>query len=150
MRLRVLIVDDHHAFADSLAIAVDAQDDLECLGTAGTVDEAISIAKDNEPDVVPMDVELPEVDGLVGTARLKQLCPEARVLILTGHDEPSVMARAADAGASGFLPKHLHVPEVIEAISSARSGGMIVDRATLSLLVNRAQPDRAGRRLRST
>ena len=139
MPLRVLIVDDHHAFADSLAIAIDVQGDLECIGTAGTVDEALAHARRNPPDVVLMDVDLPGADGLEGTVRLKELCPEAKVLILTGRTDLGVVGRAADAGASGFLPKESRVADVIESIRSAGQGQMLIDARTLSLILASTQ-----------
>src|SRR4029079_17142400 len=116
MAQRVLIVDDHLAFAEAVALAVDAQADLECVGVSQTVDEALRLAADRAPDVVLMDVYLPEVDGIEGTRRMKSLRPETHVLALTGHTELDILTKAATAGASGLLPKESSLRESIDAI----------------------------------
>jgi DNA-binding NarL/FixJ family response regulator len=145
---RVMIVDDHRAFAEALGIAIDAQWDLECVGIASTVQEAVDKATEHQPDVVLMDFVLPDLDGIEGTRRLKEVCPETQVVMLTGYAEPDVMAQAAASGACGFLAKESPVGDVIRAIRTASEGGMLVEYSALAAVLERLRDPRpAARRL---
>jgi len=134
-RTRVLIVDDHRAFSEALAIAVGMQGDLACVGGAGSIEEALRLASEASPDIVLMDVRLPDGDGIDAIARVRAAAPEALVLILTGHTDVDVLARAASAGASGFLPKESSISAIIETIRAARGGNMLVDGTTLAAIL---------------
>ena len=91
----VLIVDDHRAFAEALGIAIDLQPDLEQVGAATTVEEAMGIVSDASPDVVLMDIRLPGTDGIEGVRMIKELDGQVRVVVLTGFADADTMARAA-------------------------------------------------------
>jgi DNA-binding NarL/FixJ family response regulator len=134
-KTRVLIVDDHRAFSEALAIAVDIQDDLACVGGAGSIAEALALVGEADPDIILMDVRLPDGDGIEATSRVRSAAPHALVLILTGHTDVDVLSRAASAGASGFLPKESSISAVIETIRAARSGNMLVDGTTLAAIL---------------
>ncbi|HXA29866.1 MAG TPA: response regulator transcription factor [Candidatus Angelobacter sp.] len=134
---RVLVIDDHHAVAEAVAMAIDTQDDLDCVGTAGSIGEGRRLAAELHPDVILIDVELPDGDGIEAVPDLRRDNPRARVLVLTGHTAVAVLARAASAGVCGFLPKESGIQEVLRAIRVARDGGMIVNNATLSGVLNR-------------
>lgn len=136
-RTRVLIVDDHRSFAEALVIAIDHHDDMCSVGAVATIAEAIACFESAEPDVVLMDVRLPDGDGIEATERLLLLRPDTRVVILTGHTDVDVLARAATAGASGFLPKESTIGSVIHAIRTARSGEMLVEGTTLAAILGR-------------
>lgn len=140
--IRALIVDDHRAFSEALATAVNVQEDIECVGVATTVAEALALAAERSPDVVLMDVRLPDADGIEGTLRLKAMRPEARVLVLTAHTDLTVMARAASAGAAGFLPKESPVAEILQAIRTANGGGMLVESSSLAMVLQRLGTER--------
>lgn len=129
--IRLVIVDDHHAFAEALSLAVGLESDIECVGTAPSVEEALRLAKEFQPDVVLMDVRLPDRDGIEGTAAIKQLLPRTRVVVLTGHADVGLMARAAQAGAAGFLAKESKIVDILRAIRTAGEGGMLIEPATL-------------------
>jgi DNA-binding NarL/FixJ family response regulator len=134
---RVLVIDDHSALAEAVAMAIDAQADLDCVGTAGTIAEGRRLAAELEPDVILIDVELPDGDGIEAVPELRRDNPRTRVLVLTGHTAVGVLARAASAGVCGFLPKESGIQEVLRAVRVARHGGMIVNNATLSGVLNR-------------
>ena len=136
-RARVLVVDDHSAVAEAVAMAIDSQSDLQCVGTASSLAEARRMAAEQSPDVILIDVELPDGDGIEAVPELRRETPRARVLVLTGHTAVSVLARAASAGVCGFLPKESGIHEVLRAIRVARDGGMIVNNATLSSVLDR-------------
>jgi DNA-binding NarL/FixJ family response regulator len=134
--IRVLIVEDHFALADSLELAIGLQPDMECVGLAGTVSQALELVAGCSPDVVLMDVRLPDGNGIEATARIKAIRPGTSVLILTALPDPLLMARAAEARASGFLRKAARVSEILRSIRLAAAGGLTLDPSTLRALVN--------------
>lgn len=136
-RTRVLIVDDHRAFAGALEMAVRTFADLEVVGAAASVAEAMACIEDLAPDVVLMDIRLPDGDGIEATARVRELHPDARVIVLTGHTDVEVLTRAASAGAAGFLPKESSIGSVIAALRAARSSEMLVEGSTLAAILGR-------------
>lgn len=133
----VLVVDDHASVGEAIGMAVDLQDDLECVGVAPTLAGALDAVARQAPDVVLMDVRLPDADGIDGAGHVKALRPETRILVFTAHADLELMARAAAAGACGFLPKTTPVAKILEAIRTARDGGMLVEQSALSALVQR-------------
>lgn len=134
---RVLIVDDHRAFADALMFAIDHQVDLQGVGSALTIAEALAQVRTASPDVVLLDIRLPDGDGIDAVSRLREIAPAARILILTGHTGVEVLARAAAAGVAGFLPKESSIASVLAAIRAARGGEMLVEGATLAAILGR-------------
>lgn len=128
---RVLVVDDHRVVAETFRMAIDIEDDLECVGLASTVEEAVARVVDLSPDVVLMDVRLPGVDGIEGTRRIKALRPAVRVLIVSAYTGVDVVARAAAAGASGVLTKEGALADMVKALKTAGGSGMIVDSLAL-------------------
>ncbi len=135
--IRVLIIDDHAALSGALAIAIDGYPDLVCVGTAGTLALATSRIADLKPDVVLLDVYLPDGNGIDAIPGIVAAHPGVRVLVLTGHTDVDLLSRAAAQGASGFLPKESSVSAVIAAIRAAVAGQMLVDGATLASILGR-------------
>lgn len=144
----VLVVDDHIAFSEAIGTAIDLQHDLVCVGVAATAEAALELVGEQSPDVVLMDVHLPDLDGIEATARVKALRPEARVVVLTSETSSGVAARAAIAGASGFLLKTSPIADVLAAVRTAGEGGMLVDPSTLAAVLQgvRASPGPQPRR----
>lgn len=124
--ITVLVVDDHQTFAELLALALGAEPALRYIGHARNSAEADAMVADLDPDVVLMDVQLPDVDGLTTTERLVAKHPDLRVVVLTAHSDPSLVTRAAAAGACGFLPKDGALRDVLQALRTAHRGGMVV------------------------
>lgn len=145
----VVIVDDHRAFAESLALALDTQTGLECVGTAATVEEALEVVGERQPAIVVMDAYLPGTDGVEGTRRVLEIAPETHVVILTGHAEVDLLAQAAQAGAAGFLSKEAAFSEIVDALRSVSEGTMLVAPETLGDLVDRTRRSSIGRRSES-
>jgi DNA-binding NarL/FixJ family response regulator len=140
---RVLIVDDHRAFSEALAAAIDGNPDLACVGTPTTIGECLAMLEQVTPDVVLMDIYLPDGDGIEAIPAIRARHGKARILIMTGYTDVEVMARAASAGASGFLPKENSIGAVLAAIRAVGDGQMLVDGSTLAAIlgqVGRAAP----------
>lgn len=123
---RVLVVDDHRTFAELLSLAVSAEPDLECVAIAGSGAEAVAAAQELQPDVVVMDIEMPRQDGLTATRRIREVAPAAVIVVVTAHRDPQWVVRATQAGASAFVPKNGSLPEMLDVLRRARSGGMLV------------------------
>jgi DNA-binding NarL/FixJ family response regulator len=139
---RVLVVDDHTIFADLLAYSIDAEDDFVCVGRAMTVAQAIAMTESLRPDIVLMDIGLPDGDGVDATARIVERHPHMRVLILTGSVDQDLFARSARAGAIAFLGKYGPLDEVLATLRGARAGTVIVNSTLLSMF---SSPTPAGR-----
>lgn len=136
----VMVVEDQQALASALEVAINAQSDLECVGAARTVDDAIQLMSRQVPDVVLMNVELPGVDGIEGTRRIKGSYPHVRVLIVTAGASSHRLAAAADAGAAGFLSKDTAFSEIVAAIRNPAEGKMVIEGTTLKDLLADIRP----------
>jgi DNA-binding NarL/FixJ family response regulator len=136
---RILVVDDHRTFAELLSMALDSEPDLTCVGHALSAGEAFALAARLRPDVVIMDVQLPDLDGLEATRRLVADCPALRVIVLTAHVGPEFVARAAAAGACAFLPKDGALAEMLRTVRTAHRGTLVLmPEAVLALAADRA------------
>ena len=134
---RVMLVDDHRTFSEALALAIDRDPYLTCVGTPTTIAEALAMARPMEPDVVLLDIYLPDGDGIEAIPRIRALLPRVGILVMTGHTDVGVMARAASAGASGFLPKENSIGAVLGAIRAARDDEILVRGSTLTDILSR-------------
>ena len=133
--IRVLVVDDHCTFAELVVVALAHEDDLDCVGAAHDADRARRMAQELAPDVVLMDVNLGDQDGLDLTAELVAAHPGLRVVVLTAHADGDTMRRAAAAGACALLPKDGSLPDLLNGLRSARPGGFVVHPTLLRTLV---------------
>ena len=122
----VLIVDDHRCFADLLSAALESVPGIRCLGTAGSAGEGIARAAELSPSVVVMDILMPGTDGLAATRRLRAASPGTAVAVVTAHLDGEWVARAAQAGASAFIPKTGSLAEMISMLKEAKPGRMSV------------------------
>jgi DNA-binding NarL/FixJ family response regulator len=126
----VLIVEDQQVLASALEIAIGTQPDMDCVGTVGTVDDALTQIAKRRPDVVLMDIQLPGTDGIEGTRRIKAVDPDVSILILTAGATPVRLAAAAAAGATGFLAKDGPFGDVLAAIRNPMPGKMVIEGST--------------------
>jgi DNA-binding NarL/FixJ family response regulator len=125
-------------------MAVDLQLDLRFVGVASTAEEGLGLIAMERPDVAIIDVVLPGADGIEVTRRTRELSPETRVVVLTARGDIAVMARAAAAGAAGFVSKTRPVAEILAAIRAAGEGEISLDRSTLSALLVRLEANGSG------
>jgi DNA-binding NarL/FixJ family response regulator len=126
MSVRVLIVDDHAVVRAGLKMLIDAEDDLEAVGEAGTAREAIFEARTTKPDVVLMDVMMPEQSGIEAVPQLLHEHADAKVLVLSMQDDPRYVREAFEAGASGYVLKEAADAELVAAIREVAAGGHYV------------------------
>jgi len=118
--LRVLLVDDHRALTDAIALALRGEPDLECVAVAHTLPEALAKAGAYRPDVVLLDVRLPGHDGLDHLADLLATVPGVRVVVLTAAAQAHTARRALAAGAAAYLTKDAPLEDILGALRHAR------------------------------
>jgi DNA-binding NarL/FixJ family response regulator len=132
---RILLVDDQELLRMGFRMVLDAQDDLEVVGEAGTGVEAIALAEELTPDVILMDVRMPELDGVQATGTLVGRGNPARIIILTTFDLDEYAHAALRAGASGFLLKDAPPADLLSAIRAVASGDAVVAPSTTRRLL---------------
>ncbi|MFL5865938.1 MAG: response regulator [Thermoleophilaceae bacterium] len=145
--IRVVIADDQDLVREGLRMMLDAEKDIEVVGEAANGAKALDAARDNDPDVVLMDVRMPEVDGLEATARLVDSNARTRVLVLTTFDLDEYVYRAMKAGASGFLLKDANREQLAAAVRTVAAGDALLAPAITRRLVEdfcRRPPPSAG------
>jgi len=133
--IRVLIVDDHAVVRSGLHLLLDAEKDIQVVGEAGDVRTAVFETREQQPDVVLMDVVMPEQTGIEGVPLVLKEAPNARILILSMQDDPRYVREAFAAGASGYVLKEAADAEVVSAIREVASGGRYVHPALGARLV---------------
>jgi len=121
--LRVIVVDDHPVFRDGLRALLATEVDLEVVGVAGTGAEAVALVEDEQPDVVVMDLHMPDLDGVSATRQIVHTSPHVAVLVLTMFDDDDSVFAAMRAGARGYLLKGANQADVIRAVQSVGAGG---------------------------
>src|ERR671929_2260722 len=126
MATRVLIVDDHAVVRSGLRLVLEAEDDVEPVGEAGTARDAIFQNRSLQPDVILLDVVLPDQSGLDAIPTLLHERPEAKVLVLSMQDDPQYVRQAFAAGASGYVLKEAADTEVVAAVREVAKGGRYV------------------------
>jgi len=124
--IRVLIADDHAVVRAGLKLLLDAQEDIETVGEAGSGDEAIRLAHSLKPDVVLLDVVMPGRSGIEATPELLAASPKSKVLVLSMQDDARYVHEAFAAGASGYVLKEAADSEVVQAVREVANGGRYV------------------------
>jgi len=124
--IRVLIVDDQRLMRDGLRTLIELETDLDVAGEAANGLEAVSAYRDLEPDIVLMDIQMPNLNGVEATRRIKADWPEANILILTTFDDDEYIFEALRAGASGYLLKDVSGKELASAIRTISEGGTLI------------------------
>jgi len=139
LAIRVLIVDDHAVFCQALATMLRTEPEIEVVGQAGTVRGAIDEARTLQPDVVLLDVHMPDGSGIEAAAAIKKNRPQTQVVILTSDDEESVLQSAVQVGVTGYLSKHESAAQVVEAVRSAARGEALIAPYMLARLLHGLQ-----------
>ena len=134
--IRVLVIDDHVVFSDALATILGTEPEIEVVGNGGTVQEAINSARALHPDVVLLDVHLPDGSGIAAVAAIKKDRPQTQVVILTSDEDESVLRSAVQAGVTGYLSKHESAAQVVQAVRSAARGEALIAPYMLARLLH--------------
>lgn len=137
--IRIMIADDHLLVRDGLNLLVSTFDDLEVVAVADDGEQAVRLCAEVHPDVILMDIVMPNMDGPTATACIRKDWPDVQVLSLTSFVEEDLVQRAIGAGAIGYLLKEASADELAEAIRAAHQGRSTLDFRAMQLLVRAGQ-----------
>ncbi|MBB4636656.1 response regulator transcription factor [Longimicrobium terrae] len=141
-RIRVLLADDHAVLRSGLEALLALEDDVEVVGQAGTGEEAVEKTRLLRPDVVVMDLAMPEMDGLEATRRIAALALETHVLVLTSQTEEEYLVPVLEAGASGFVRKTSADVDLLQAIRTVAGGEVFLYPSATRVLLSKYQQAR--------
>jgi two-component system, NarL family, response regulator NreC len=135
MTIRLVLVDDHVVVRSGLRMLLDGISDIEIIGEAGTAQQAFEVVKVLRPDVVLMDIGLPDSSGIDAARAIKERYPATAIVALTIHEDEEYFFKMLDAGASGYVPKRAAPEELITAIRAAAEGEVYLYPSMAKLLV---------------
>jgi DNA-binding NarL/FixJ family response regulator len=138
-QIRIVIADDHPIFRAGLQGLLSAQEDFQVVGEAANGREAVSVVRHAVPDVLLVDLQMPQLDGVGAIREIKDLAPATRILVLTTYDSDGDILRAVEAGATGYLLKDTPREELFKAIRATANGDSVLSPAVASKLVGRAR-----------
>lgn len=135
MTTQILIADDQGLLRAGLRALLSKESDLKVIGEADNGATALNLAQELSPDVILLDISMPDLDGIEATKRLKKILPEAKVLIITVHEDEGLLQEAIRAGAAGYIVKRAVESELIDAIRAVRRGDMYIHPAMTRALL---------------
>ena len=121
--IKTVIIEDHRAMRDGLVSLINFTDGFKCIGSFGTMEEALARLRHDKPDVVLSDIGLPGMDGIEGIKKIKEMYPQMTILMLSVYDDDERIFDALCAGASGYLLKRTPPSKILESMREAISGG---------------------------
>jgi two-component system response regulator NreC len=134
--LRILLVDDHAVVREGLRLLINTQADMEVVGEADDGSQVLQQAKALQPDVVIMDISMPQLNGVQATERLKAAYPRIKILVLSSYSDEAHIRQALASGASSYVLKRTIAEELIRAIRTVMSGGVYLDPSIAGMVVN--------------
>ena len=135
MKIKIYLVDDHSVIRYGLRMLLGGDKNVEIIGEAASASEALNAMAELKPDVVLMDISLPDLSGIEATREIKRLWPDTAVVALTIHEDEEYFFKMLDAGASGYVPKRAAPEELLTAIHAANSGDVYLYPSLAKLLV---------------
>lgn len=135
-KLKILIAEDHGTVRDGIKMIINAQDDMEVVGEAADGRKAVEMARELKPDIVLMDISMPELNGLKAAAQLKRILPDIKILTLTRHTDDAYLQELMQAGISGYALKQSLSEELIRGIRIIAAGGKYLDPAIAGKVFN--------------
>jgi DNA-binding NarL/FixJ family response regulator len=142
-QVRLLVVDDSAALAEALLFAFGFEDGIDPVGVAPTIERALERVASDEPDVVLMDVRLPDGSGIDAVSRVVALRPDIHVIVMTAHADNLIALEAADAGAAGFLLKDVRIAKIVAGVRRAAAGALAIDPVVLDAILAHVRAGRA-------
>jgi len=140
--IRILVVDDHVLFREGLAAVIRGEPDIEVVGFAGSVKEAVEIAHQVKPDIILMDFAMPDGTGADATQQILKEYPDCRIIFLTMSDENDDLFAAIRSGAKGYILKNIHPSKLVASLRSVYQGESAISRSmTLRLMEELARSD---------
>jgi DNA-binding NarL/FixJ family response regulator len=133
-KLKILLAEDHRILREGLKRLIDEQPNMEVVGEAGDGVDAWQKTQELEPDIVLMDISMPRLNGAAATVKIRELCPQVKVIALTGQRATAYLNEVLKAGVSGYVLKQAAVDELIDAIMTVAKGGSYIDRASQELM----------------
>jgi DNA-binding NarL/FixJ family response regulator len=143
--LRVFLADDHAVLREGLRALVNSQSDMECVGEAADGRAAVERVQSLRPDVAVLDVSMPGLNGLEAAKRLKQSCPEVRLLTLTRHTDDGYLQQLLKAGVSGYVLKQSASSVLLTALRAVAAGHLFLDPAITGKVIGNYVSKSAGR-----
>jgi DNA-binding NarL/FixJ family response regulator len=137
--LRILVVDDHEVVRQGLVALLDRREGFQVVAQAGTVAEAIEQARRFEPDIVILDVRLPDGSGIEACREIRSELPKTRVIMLTSYPDEEAVLSAIVAGASGYLLKQIRARDLVAAIETVGHGESLLDPAVTEKVLDRVR-----------
>lgn len=131
----VLVVDGHYIVAKGLAMVVNGEPTMHAVGTAGSIKEAVDSCIANQPDVVLMDVDLPDGDAIAAIRRIRAVSPTSKIVVVTGASDNKALAIAVDMGCIGYVHKAARIEELLGAVASAAEDHAYFPTAELARLL---------------
>lgn len=135
-KLRIILAEDHIVVREGLKMLLNAQPDMEVVGEADDGKAAVQMALEHQPDVLVMDISMPELSGAQATRQLKRLLPKLKILVLSVHADKSYLRELLKAGASGYVLKRAAAEELINAIHTVAKEGIYLDPSMVGKVVN--------------
>lgn len=142
--LRIVLADDHALFREGTRGLLERDEELQVVGEARTGQEAVELATRLSPDVIIVDVEMPDMDGIEATRRIKLDHPRIAVLALTVHDEEQLVLAILEAGAAGYLLKDVHSAQLVRAVKALHAGESVLHPAITARLLDRMRAHDSG------
>ena len=134
--IRIVLADDHAVVRDGLRVLLEAQSDIEVVGDAANGREAMRLTQQLHPDVVVMDIAMPELNGIEATLQIHDMSPSTQVLILSMHSTTEHIFRALQAGARGYLLKDSAGAEVVDAVRAVHAGRRYLSQKIASTVID--------------
>jgi DNA-binding NarL/FixJ family response regulator len=142
-KLRIELVDDHEVVRQGLKALLDAEDDLDVVGEASSVEEAVRRVGFDQPDVVVLDVRLPDGSGVEACREIRDRWPEVRVLMLTSFADDEALMASVMAGASGYVLKQIHGSDLVESVRKVGRGETLLDDEVTGRVARRLRGEEA-------
>src|SRR6185503_6768268 len=142
--IRVVIADDHNVVRKGIRDLLSDEDDIAVVGEARNGHEAVDLATALQPDVVVMDIAMPELTGVEATRQIRTQAPDVRVLVLTAYDDDPYIYSLLDAGATGYILKTAESREIVRAVRATAAGQTALDPAVAPRLIARLTKPAAG------